>query len=832
MKDKHLWITLFISLFIISILFFIKGIYPFGIHTFDIVDFSSGYVPVYYKLWDILHGTSGIYFDWNLGNGLGVFASLIMNSLSPSSWLIYFSNRDFIPFFMSYILIIKVLVITLCTYISLKKIFPNKDIKYVMLGSLLYTYSGWTFLMMSNILYLDVIALFPIFIYGYIELVKNGKWKVFLISLILCLLSSFYLSWMLLFFMLFITPIIMFSLPVSDKKKKVSLLSTLTLIALGISCIFVLPTLKVVLSSYRISMTSSGYENDPYFIPFKLLYLLPSVIPITITVIGICKEKNKKIKWGSIIAFIILLIPIVFDSINKLWHTGSYSSFPFRYSFIPIFLFILGFIYYIDHIQFKCYHPKLFPIVSGIMFIIQAILFYSLYPDMVQKRNIALNISTLGQFIGPLFLFVLGIITIFFILKIDKKKRIYFMIQLAIIEMIGYGVFYIQLNATSDNMFQSDDQMITSGEASLFNMPNDGYSYLDYTDDFNMNYAYMIDRPTMGNRMHFVTYNEINEVNYLGYQSRGTLINSKGGTYFSDLLLNNKYVFSTTELSPDFYQLIDNQNNIYLYELKYSLGNVIPYSGFDIYSDSDDYIDNQNTVYQKFTNQSNSILKEVSYEKVNQNYVFNLVPNQLYYFTVDIDDGYSILADINIHLQSMNIQNQKLYFTGYVNQDTKATLINQTYYHNDTLKVYSLSKEDVEAFVNTYSVSSQVYVNKDNKEIDTHLDQDSEVILPTNYDNGLVIKVNGEVVTYHRNIYNMVSFHLNAGDNKIEISYIPSLKKEGIYVCILSLLFLGIGAYLQKKYLLFNNFVPYIYYLTVIIDIMAFIRVYILSFMI
>ena len=80
-KNKGILISILLTVIIISIIFLFQGIYPFGNKIFGLADFDHAYIPVYYKLWDILHGKGTFLFDWNLGSGLNCFGSLVMNSL-------------------------------------------------------------------------------------------------------------------------------------------------------------------------------------------------------------------------------------------------------------------------------------------------------------------------------------------------------------------------------------------------------------------------------------------------------------------------------------------------------------------------------------------------------------------------------------------------------------------------------------------------------------------------------------------------------------------------------------------------------------------------------
>ena len=39
-----------------------------------------------------------------------------------------------------------------------------------------------------------------------------------------------------------------------------------------------------------------------------------------------------------VVLFALLLLPVVIDPINKMWHTGSYQAFPVRYGYITVFI--------------------------------------------------------------------------------------------------------------------------------------------------------------------------------------------------------------------------------------------------------------------------------------------------------------------------------------------------------------------------------------------------------------------------------------------------------------------------------------------------------------
>ena len=54
-KEKTFWLTILLTIIIFCLAISSQHIYPFGNKIFGYIDFDSGYIPVYYKLWDLLH---------------------------------------------------------------------------------------------------------------------------------------------------------------------------------------------------------------------------------------------------------------------------------------------------------------------------------------------------------------------------------------------------------------------------------------------------------------------------------------------------------------------------------------------------------------------------------------------------------------------------------------------------------------------------------------------------------------------------------------------------------------------------------------------------------
>ena len=64
-----------VTFLILAVIFFIKGIYPFGSNRIDYFDNMQQVAPLYTHLWDWMHGQSSLWFDRYTGFGTNISMS-------------------------------------------------------------------------------------------------------------------------------------------------------------------------------------------------------------------------------------------------------------------------------------------------------------------------------------------------------------------------------------------------------------------------------------------------------------------------------------------------------------------------------------------------------------------------------------------------------------------------------------------------------------------------------------------------------------------------------------------------------------------------------------
>ena len=212
----------------------------------------------------------------------------------------------------------------------------------------MYALSGYVLISYTNIMWLDVVAIFPIFCLGIHRLLTQNKSGLFVVTLTLSLIISYYISYMILFFILSCLPFAVFLYAKKEDRKRVAgKLIMAVLLSLFLSMFSFLPAFSQTMSSYRMAAKAATVvENNEA--GMKLIFLMMSAIELLGTVRLLKYFKKDNIVKMMILSLIMCgILPILFERINMLWHTGSHNCFPFRYGFIPIFIMLNCGMYYI-----------------------------------------------------------------------------------------------------------------------------------------------------------------------------------------------------------------------------------------------------------------------------------------------------------------------------------------------------------------------------------------------------------------------------------------------------------------------------------------------------
>lgn len=148
-----------IVLALLSVVFIIEGLWPFGAKSIAYADMAQGYVPRYYHLYDAMHGSKSLFYDWYTGTGVNMAANL-STYLSPLNLLYFFIPRDMILQSMSLFLAIKMALMAFTACFFLNKVFPKLPANFKVLFSVMYAFCGYVLQYYTNIMWLETVIIF------------------------------------------------------------------------------------------------------------------------------------------------------------------------------------------------------------------------------------------------------------------------------------------------------------------------------------------------------------------------------------------------------------------------------------------------------------------------------------------------------------------------------------------------------------------------------------------------------------------------------------------------------------------------------------------------
>ena len=262
-----------------------KEIVPWGENMYLRSDMYHQYAPFYKELYNKLTTGGSLEFSWNIGMGVNFTAIYAYYLASPINLLLGLLPEGYIIHAMDFLIIFKTALAGLTCAYYLSKHFNTKSVA-VGAVSVFYALSSYMAAFSWNIMWLDCIFLLPLITLGLERLVKEGKYKLYTISLGISIFTNYYIAIMICIFAV----IYFFMLLAVDKTterpkfyklRKCLSFGVFSLIAGGIGAIMFIPEL------YALGYTVSGDFNFPdiwsnYFSILDMLSRSLISVPVSI----------------------------------------------------------------------------------------------------------------------------------------------------------------------------------------------------------------------------------------------------------------------------------------------------------------------------------------------------------------------------------------------------------------------------------------------------------------------------------------------------------------------------------------------------------------------
>lgn len=358
LKENYIYLLSFIvPIILMGIIYAVIKIYPFGNKNLITSDMYLQYVAFLSRVKDILSGDASIFYSFSKslgGNTVGLFAYYMA---SPFNLIIALFPKEYIGEVIALITLIKLGFAGLTFTIYLSKTYKKKDITTLMF-SLCYCFMAYNINFKLNIMWLDAIILLPLVMLGIDKLINENKYKLYVITLFMTIVSNYYIGYMVCIFsvLYFIYKIVL-----KDKisLKKIGIFIGTSAISGALSAFILVPTIlslssgkaefklfesvpevvikpveiiaKLFIGNYSLKQITGSYPNIYCGVIITILFLLYFMN----------KNITKKERISSGILMVVLLLSVFISTLNLIWHGFDYPvGFEYRFSFLISFLAI------------------------------------------------------------------------------------------------------------------------------------------------------------------------------------------------------------------------------------------------------------------------------------------------------------------------------------------------------------------------------------------------------------------------------------------------------------------------------------------------------------
>ena len=191
------WIYLFLAFFIPFILMFfafkVAGVSPFGTNQILVTDLWHQYYPFLVDFQDKLQNGGSLLWTWKSGGGTNYVALMSYYLASPLNFLSVLVPADKLREFLYIITCVKIGLAGFFYALFLKITFKRKDVSITAFG-IMYALCAFIMGYYWNVIWLDTIALLPLVIAGTFALLKEGKFRLYVIALALSILANYYIG--------------------------------------------------------------------------------------------------------------------------------------------------------------------------------------------------------------------------------------------------------------------------------------------------------------------------------------------------------------------------------------------------------------------------------------------------------------------------------------------------------------------------------------------------------------------------------------------------------------------------------------------------------------
>lgn len=811
-----------ISITLMTLIYALFGVFPFGDHSVLFLDMHSQYVSFFEAFRDVILEGSSLIYSWSRplgGEFLGMFFYYLA---SPLSYLVVIFPESMITEALFVMILLKsgISAATMTFYLARKR-FCRKSVFVSVLFGIVYALCSFYVVYSHNIMWMDAVMLLPLVIYGEERLISAKKPAFFIFSLVLSIISNYYLGYMTCLFVAVYFFYYYFSnhkTPEGFNKREfikafgrilysaalVVLLSMVAIIPSYYSLTFGKTTSQVVSWAPELRFNIIQFLSVCFPLSFNTLtpqglpYIYSSLLVLLLVPIYFLSKNislRKKILSAAMIVFFVLSFSI--SSLDLIWHGFQRPNWlNYRYSFIFVF-FMITLASQAFHALQKAGKKHTIFLSAGISILM--LLLVLIFGD----TGLELYSFSIGLVLVAIFtLLLLGIKKIHL-----AKGALLFVVCLELLFSSWFSL--IQLEAAVINGNRSEYyEFFDEYENCLEYLASDTSFYrADKLEKHSLNDNYRLKLKGVSGSTSTLHKPALLELRKLGYPAGCHCVYYSCISPFADSLLGLKYVVSSEPLESSPYSLVysDTLNGKYVYlnenalSLAFGVSHTILETDYESFEGTS--FEYQNLLASTMTDislGSSALFTEVPAESSFEIIQNNENPDKeetVYTFRADLSDfknSSAIYFYTNASFTGGVINNGREFEFQNVHKLPSAHLLNASECHDSTSvsitvsgnndnvvgSFYILNSDALEKSLSALSSCELVIDSHSDTNIQGHITTDEErklIFTSIPYDDCWNVYVDGEKVETQKAIGAFLVFEIGSpGAHQVEFRYIPT----------------------------------------------------------
>ena len=357
----HVWeILAFIIPFLLIGIGFWKGkMHPFGDNQFLVTDLWHQYYPFFQLLQEKLQHGGSLLYSWRTGMGTNFLALMSYYAASPLNLLSFFVPKEEARTAMMVILMLKFACAGGFMAQCLRYVFKKNDPSIMLFGTM-YAMCSYMMGYYWNTIWIDSVAMLPMVMLGLTALVREGKYRTYVISLAIALISSYYIGYMICIYVVITFFVLCVFEGTKPKRflKRFLLVTGTSVMGGGLAAWILLPAyfaLQLTHSADNSFPTASKWYSEWSDILANMLSFtevtskegLPNLYCglLPVLLIGaflIAKKIRLREKIAGILLLVFLLISCNLNYLDFIWHGFHFPNMlPYRFSFLFSFTLLI-----------------------------------------------------------------------------------------------------------------------------------------------------------------------------------------------------------------------------------------------------------------------------------------------------------------------------------------------------------------------------------------------------------------------------------------------------------------------------------------------------------